>query len=108
MKKVIFTLLFSLFTTMIFSQDLKTAKSDLDKKQLDKAKTDIDGYVAKSPGDPEGQYYKAKIYEQIASTDQFKSLASDAREQALDAFTTAVADTNNLRVKLRIIISKYA
>ena len=32
---------------MIFAQDLKTAKSDLDKKQYDKAKTDIDAYVAK-------------------------------------------------------------
>src|ERR1019366_936676 len=82
MKKVIFTLLFAFFATMTFAQDLKTAKSDLDKKLLDKAKTDIDAYLAKSPDDAEGQYYKAKIYEQIASSEQFKSLAPDAREQA--------------------------
>ena len=108
MKKVIFTLLFSFFATMIFSQDLKTAKSDLEKKQLDKAKTDIDGFLAKSPGDAEGQYYKAKIYEQIASSDQFKSLAPDAREQALEAFKKAVADTTNLKVRLIIIKDQYA
>src|SRR5665811_860984 len=108
MKKVIFTLLFSFFATMIFAQDLKTAKSDLDKKQLDKAKTDIDGYLAKSPGDAEGQYYKAKIYEQIASSDQFKSLAPDAREQALEAFKKAIADSGNVKVKLVIIKDQYA
>lgn len=108
MKKVIFTLLFSFFATMIFAQDLKTAKSDLEKKQLDKAKTDIDGYVAKSPDDGEGQYYKAKIYEQIASSDQFKSLAPDAREQAFEAFKKAIADSADLKLKLVIIKDQYA
>ena len=47
MKKAIFTLLFTFFATMIFAQDLKDAKADLDKKQLDKAKTEIDGYRCK-------------------------------------------------------------
>src|ERR1700690_258666 len=108
MKKVIFTLLFSFFATMIFAQDLKTVKADIDKKQLDKAKTDIDAFVAKSPDDAEGQYYKAKIYEQIASSDQFKSLAPDARDQAFDAFKKAMADTNNVKVKLLAIKDQYA
>jgi hypothetical protein len=108
MKKVIFSLLFSFFATMIFAQDLKTAKSDLDKKQLDKAKTDIDGYLAKSPGDAEGLYYKAKIYEQISSSDQFKSLAPDAREQAFEAFKKAFADSNNVKAKVEILKDNYA
>ncbi|HSQ43350.1 MAG TPA: hypothetical protein VLM16_00045 [Ginsengibacter sp.] len=108
MKKVIFTLLFSFFATLIFAQDLKSVKADLDKKQLDKAKTDIDAYVAKSPNDGEGQYYKAKVYEQIASSDQFKSLAPDAREQALEAFKKAAADSANVKLKLVIIKDQYA
>ncbi|KAA9034656.1 hypothetical protein FW778_21845 [Ginsengibacter hankyongi] len=108
MKKVIFTLLFSFFATLIFAQDLKSVKADLDKKQLDKAKTDIDAYVAKSPNDGEGQYYKAKIYEQIASSDQFKSLAPDAREQAFEAFKKAAADSANIKLKLVIIKDQYA
>ena len=66
MKRLLFTLLFTCFVTMIFAQDLKTAKSYLDKQQLDKAKTEIDAFVAKSPSDPEGNYMKAKIYEKIA------------------------------------------
>ena len=56
--------------------------------------------VAKSPDDGEGQYYKAKIYEQIASSDQFKNLAPDAREQAFEAFKKAIADSANMKLKL--------
>ena len=47
MKRLLFSVLFTCFVTMIFAQDLKKAKSYLDKKQLDKAKTEIDAYVAK-------------------------------------------------------------
>jgi len=108
MKKVIFTLLFSFFATLIFAQDLKSVKADLDKKQLDKAKTDVDAYVAKSPNDGEGLYYKAKVYEQIASSDQFKSLAPDAREQAFEAFKKSAADSGNIKLKLVIIKDQYA
>ncbi len=108
MKKAIFTLLFTFFATIIFAQDIKAVKSDLDKKQLDKAKTDIDAFVAKNPDDGEGQYYKAKIYEQIASSDQFKNLAPDAREQAFDAFKKAIADSANVKVKVAIIKDQYA
>lgn len=108
MKKVIFTLIFSFFATVIFAQDLKTVKADLDKKQLDKAKTDIDAYVAKSPNDAEGQYYKAKIYEQIATSDQFKNLAPDAKEQAFEAFKKAYADSSNLKARVLIYKDNYA
>src|SRR5450432_2190389 len=86
MKRLFFTLLFTSIVTMIFAQDLKKAKSYSEAKQLDKAKTEIDGYIAKSPADAEGNYVKAKIYEQIASTEQFNSLVpGDARQEAFDA-----------------------
>src|SRR5580700_1987735 len=109
MKKGIFTLLFSLFATILVAQDLKNVKADLDKKQLDKAKTDIDAYVAKTPDDAEGQYYKAKVYEQLASDPQTKSQApADARDQAFEAFKKAAADTNNIKVKLLEVKDSYA
>ncbi len=109
MKKAIFTLLFASFATLIFAQDLKSAKAALDKKQLDQAKTQIDGYVAKSPDDGEGQYYKAKIYDQILSSDQFKSLApADAREQIFESFKKAIADSADLKLKLEIIKDQYS
>lgn len=109
MKKLVFSSLFTCFITIAFAQDLKTIKSDINDKKLDKAKTDVDAFVAKSPNDPEGNYYKAKVYEQIAASDQFKSLVSgDARQEAFDAFKKAMADTTNTKVTLLAIQDKYS
>jgi hypothetical protein len=111
MKKLILSLFFACFITMIFAQDLKTAKSDLDKNQLDKAKTDIDAFVAKNPTDPEGNYMKAKIYERIAASDSSLAKtqeASDARQQAFDAFKKAMADTGNAKITLMALKDQYA
>jgi hypothetical protein len=108
MKKLIFSVLFTCFVTMIFAQDIKTAKSYLDKKQLDKAKTEIDAYVAKSPADAEGNYYKAKIYQKIADSAEFKSLVTgDARQEAFEAFKKAMADTTNAKMTLLALKDQY-
>jgi hypothetical protein len=101
MKRLFFSVLFTCVVTMIFAQDLKTAKSYLDKKQLDKAKTEVDAYVAKSPADAEGNYMKGKVYQQIAANDQYKSLVTgDARQEAFDAFKKAMADSNDKKMML--------
>src|SRR5437870_3938111 len=108
MKKLLFSTFFLCFVTLAFAQDLKTAKSDLDKKQLDKAKADIDAYVAKSPNDAEGLYMKAKIYEQIAASDQYKNLVTgDARQEALDAFKKAMADPKDSKMTLLALKDQY-
>src|SRR5665647_201413 len=109
MKKLVFSLLCTSLVTMSFAQDLKKAKSYLDSKQLDKAKTEIDAFVAKSPTDGEGYYMKSKIYEQIASSDKFKSLIpGDARQEALDAYKKAMADSTNTKVTLMALRDQYA
>lgn len=108
MKKAIFSLLCFCFAGAIHAQDLKSAKSALEKKQLDKAKTQIDGFLAKSPNDMEGLYYKAKIYEAIAASDQFKSLAPDALDQAFEAGKKAVGDGKDPKVTLLLMQDKYA
>ena len=109
MKKLFFSLLFTCLVTIIFAQDLKKAKSYLDSKQLDKAKTEIDAYVAKSPADGEGNYMKSKIYEQIAVSDQYKSLIpGDARQEAYDAFKKAMADPKDTKVILLALKDQYA
>lgn len=80
-----------------FSQNLKNAKQYLDAKQLDKAKSEIDAFVAKNPNDPQALYLETKIYNAIASNDQFKNLAPDARSIAFEAFKKALAsDTKNI------------
>ncbi|MEO8414051.1 MAG: hypothetical protein ABI472_10340 [Ginsengibacter sp.] len=109
MKKLIFSLLITCFATMGFAQDLKKAKSYLDSKQLEKAKTEIDGYLAKSPDEGEGNYLKAKIYGAIADSAQLKDLVpGDARQEAFDAFKKAIADSANVKVKLAVMKDQYA
>jgi tetratricopeptide (TPR) repeat protein len=111
MKQIIFSVLLAfLAVTSGFGQDLKKAKSYLDAKQLDKAKTEIDAFVAKSPSDPEGNYMQAKIYEQIAAADSGQSKmqeASDARQQAFEAFKKAMADTSNTKMTLMALKDQY-
>ncbi|MDQ6757227.1 MAG: hypothetical protein M3004_09865, partial [Bacteroidota bacterium] len=97
MKKIIFTGIAFFILSGIFAQDLKKAKSYLDAKQLDKAKTEIDAYVAKTPGDPSGLYLKSKIYGEIAANDQFKTLVADPRSEAFEAFKKSIdIDTKNI------------
>ncbi len=110
MKKIVLPVLLTFIVTLTFGQDLKKAKSYLDAKQLDKAKTEIDGYVVKKPDDAEGNYVKSKIYERIASdsSGQYKSLVSgDARTEAFEAFKKATADTNDLKFKLILMKDNY-
>jgi hypothetical protein len=109
MKKLLFSVLCTGVALVGFSQDLKTAKSALDKGQLDKAKTEIDAYVVKSPTDAEGLYMKAKIYEKIASDPASKGdVAADARLQALDAFKKSMADTSNPKMTLISVKDQYS
>ena len=109
MKRLFFTLLLTGFVTMIIAQDLKKAKSYVEKKQLDLAKTEIDAYVTKTPDDLEGYYYKAKIYQLIADSAQFKSLIpGDARQEAFEAFSKAMADTTNAKITLIALKDKYS
>lgn len=110
MKKLVLPVLFTCAVTLTFGQDLKKAKSYLESKKLDKAKTEIDGYIAKKPDDGEGYYIKSKIYEQIAddTTGQYKNLVTgDARTESLEAFKKALADSSNLKVKLVIMKDNY-
>ncbi|MDQ6762505.1 MAG: hypothetical protein M3015_07745, partial [Bacteroidota bacterium] len=108
MKKIVFSLLLTFFVSFLFAQDMKKAKSYLDAKQLDKAKTEIDGLVAKDPSNGEALYMKAKIYGQIADSEQYKSLITgDARAEALDAYKKAIADSTNTKVSLMAIQDQY-
>ena len=109
MKKLIFSLLCMCLVTLIHAQDLKKANSYLDSKQLDKAKTEIDGFLAKNPNDGPGNYLKAKIYEAIAASDQYKSLVTgDPRDEAFDAVKKAVADSADMKLKLQVMKDQYS
>lgn len=108
MKKTVLPLLFICLVSLTFGQTVKKATSYLEGNQLEKAKTEIDGVLAKNPADAEGIYLKSKIYEKIADSAQLRSLIpGDARAEALEAFKKSVADSNNMKLKLLIMKDNY-
>ncbi len=107
MKRIILSVLFFASVTTLFAQDIKKIKGYVDAKQLDKAKTEIDAYLQKNPDNPEGLYYKSKIYGSLASNEQFKSLAPDGREVAFDAFKKAVESDKDNKLTLLMVQDQY-
>lgn len=109
MKKIALPIAFSLVVSMSFGQTIKKATNYLEKKDYEKAKTEIDGFLAKKPDDGEGNYIKAKIYERISDSAGLANLIQgDAKAQALEAFKIAIADSNNVKLKLQIMKDNYA
>ena len=109
MKQLFLSLLLGSSVTFAFSQDLKKVKSDLDSKQIDKAKTDIDAYVAKSPTDAEGLYYKAKVYQLLASNAKYKPVDNvDDGQVAFDAFKKAMGDGKDPKISLVALKDSYS
>ena len=108
MKKIIFSLLFTFFISMVFAQDMKKLQKYVADKQLDKAKTEVDALVAKDPANNEANYFKAKVYGMIADSAQFQSLVQgDAKDIAFDAVKKALDDTANAKVALIAAQDKY-
>ncbi len=110
MKKIVLPVLFTFAVTLTMGQDLKKARSYVDKGQLDKAKTEIDGVIAKTPDDAEGNYLKSKVYELIANdtTNKYQGLAQgDLLAESFTAFKKAVADTSDMKMKLMLMKDNY-
>lgn len=108
MKRIILPLLFMWLATITFGQTLKKVNSYLDDKKYDKAKAELDGFMAKTPNDTEAQYLKSKIYGIIGDSAALRSMVQgDARAEAFEAFKKAYADSANMKVKLMIMKDSY-
>jgi hypothetical protein len=108
MKRIFLPVLFTCLVTLTFGQDLKKATSYVNDKKYDKAKTEIDGILAKDPNNSEALYLKSKVYAAMADSSAYKSLfTGDAYSEAFDAFKKAVADSNNLKTKLLVVKDNY-
>jgi hypothetical protein len=107
MKRIVLSVLLFSSVSTLFAQDIKKIKSSIEAKQFDKAKTDIDTYLQKNPDNPEGLYYKSKVYGSLASNEQFKSLAPDGREVAFDAFKKAVESDKDNKLTLLMVQDQY-
>lgn len=108
MKRIILSFFLAGLVSLSFGQSVKKAASYLESKNLDKAKTEIDAVLSKNPEDMDAIYLKSKIYSQIAGNEQFQNLVTgDAYAEALAAFKSAVADSGNVKLKLKIIQDNY-
>jgi hypothetical protein len=89
MRKLIFTTLFALTVMGINAQTLDDINDLYSKQQWDKAKEQIDKYLAneKNAKKPDGWYLKAAIYNEVAKSEKFKSLLgnTDGRMEAFNS-----------------------
>ena len=110
MKKILLTgSCFLIILSALFAQDPKKLKTYLEAnpKQLDKAKAEVDGAIAKNPSDPLALYYKSKVYAELAADPAFKVSVPDAREQAFDAFKKAIETDKDNKVYLVLAQDRY-
>lgn len=108
MKRIVLPALFTFLVTLTFGQDLKKANTYLNDKKLDKAKTEIEGALAKDPANTEALYLKSKLFSLMAANDQFKSqLPADHYAQAFEAFKQAIKDSTNPKITLMVVKDNY-
>jgi hypothetical protein len=108
MKRILLPVLFTFLVASTFGQDIKKATSYVNDKKWDKAKTEIDGILAKDPNNSEALYLKSKVYATIADSSAYKSLfTGDPYAEAFDAFKKAMADSNNAKLTLLTVKDNY-
>ena len=108
MKKVFLPFLLMGIVYSGFGQSLKKVEKYLDDKNIEKAKTELDAYLAKKGEDTEALYLKSKIYSTIADSAALHGLVTgDARAEAFEAFKKAYADSANVKLKMQILKDNY-
>jgi tetratricopeptide (TPR) repeat protein len=88
----------------LYAQNLDKAKELFKANKLTDAKTQIDGVLAdaKNAKNAEAWFYKSKIYEAIAASDQLKSQFPDARVQAFEALKNYVQYDDKKLILLQV------
>jgi hypothetical protein len=116
MQKHLFALIITVASSGLFAQNIDDIKDLISKGQWDKAKASVDAFLTKEKNAAkwEGWFYKGVIYNEIAKSEQFKSLAPDGRMEALAAFKKyyeldpkAIQATLEQHVRLFDIYSGY-
>ena len=104
MKSILLTVLVAIAGLSLNAQNLDKAKEFFKANKLTDAKTQIDGVLAdaKNAKNAEAWYYKSKIYEAIAASDQLKAQFPDARAQAFEALKNYVQYDDKKLILLQI------
>src|SRR5688500_1539279 len=108
MKKLLLGCIFSFLLFVAAAQDIKAIKKTVDKSDWATARTQIDAFLTKNPDNPEGLWYKAKIYSTIAGNEALRNTVPDARKIAFEAFQKAIAtgEKNQEFMKLMVFESQ--
>lgn len=89
MRKLIFSTLFAVAILGASAQSIDDIKDNIGKQQWDKAKEQIDKYLAneKNAKKADGWYYKGAIYNEVAKSEKYKALlgSTDGRMEAFNA-----------------------
>ena len=88
MQRFLLSLLIILSSSGLFAQTIEDIEAQFGKGELDKAKASVDAFLAKEKNQSkaDGWWYKALIYNEIAKSEKYKSLAPDGRMEAFNAF----------------------
>ena len=88
MQRFLLSLLVILGSSSLFAQTIEDIEGQFGKGELDKAKASVDAFLAKEKNatKSDGWWYKGLIYNEIAKSDKYKSLAPDGRMDAFNAF----------------------
>ncbi|HEV8270420.1 MAG TPA: hypothetical protein VGQ04_03885 [Chitinophagaceae bacterium] len=88
MQRFLLSLLIILSSSGLFAQTIEDIEAQFGKGELDKAKASVDAFLAKEKNQtkPDGWWYKGLVYNEIAKSDKYKSLAPDGRMEAFNAF----------------------
>lgn len=116
MQKFFLALLMTVTGNILLAQTVDEIKELINKQQWDKAKTAVDAFLTKEKNAAkwDGWWYKGVIYNEIAKSEQFKSLVPDGRMEAFNAFkkyyeidTKAIQATLEQHVRLFDIYGGY-
>ena len=88
MQRFLLSLLIILSSSSLFAQSIEDIEAQVAKGEYDKAKTSVDAFLTKekNAAKPDGWWYKGVIYNEIAKSEKYKSLAPDGRMDAFNAF----------------------
>ncbi|HMK17834.1 MAG TPA: hypothetical protein VK492_06545 [Chitinophagaceae bacterium] len=88
MQRFLLSLLIILGSSNLFAQSIEDIEAQVAKGEYDKAKTSVDAFLTKEKNavKPDGWWYKGVVYNEIAKSEKYKSLAPEGRLEAFNAF----------------------
>jgi tetratricopeptide (TPR) repeat protein len=88
MQRFLLSLVVLFIGSQLLAQSIEDIEAQFAKGEFDKAKTAVDNFLAKEKNQSkaDGWWYKGVVYNEIAKSEKYKSLVTDGRMDAFNAF----------------------